>query len=84
MQRVKRDYMLPATTNLLSHLCVSGGREQFLHCILINCVSLHGSKDNNHNISATTMLSNACHSLICSNNIALQQKHAQQKSSLFY
>lgn len=76
--------MLTATTNLSSHLCVGRGREQFLHCILINCVSLHGSKDNNHNISATTTLSNACHSLIFSNNIASQWKHAQQKSSLFY
>lgn len=76
--------MLTATTNLLSHLCVGGGREQFLHCIIINCVSLYGSKDNNHNISATTMLSNACHSLIFSNNVASQWKHAQQKSSLFY
>lgn len=55
-----------------------------IHCILINCVSLHGSKDNNHNISATTTLSNACHSLIFSNNIASQWKHAQQRNSLFY
>lgn len=74
--------MLTTTTNLLSHLCVGRGREQFLHCILINCVSLHGSKDNNHNISATTILSNACHSLICSNNIASTMETCTTKEQL--